>query len=41
MKNVWIPCDKLQPDKDGTYLVTTANGKVRLDRYSYGEREGE
>lgn len=33
---IWIPCDVKQPDKDGTYLVTTVNGSVRFDRYVGG-----
>lgn len=32
----WIPCDKFQPDRDGTYLVTTANGKIRFDKFVDG-----
>lgn len=34
---IWIPCDKKQPDEDGIYLVTTVNGKVRIDRYVDGQ----
>lgn len=34
--NIWIPCDRFLPDRDGTYLVTTANGKIRLDRFVDG-----
>ena len=33
---IWIPCDKQEPPKDGTYMVTTANGKIRFDRYVDG-----
>lgn len=36
MKDQWIPCDKFLPDRDGTYLITTANGKIRLDRWCNG-----
>ena len=36
MNNVWIPCNKSLPLKDGVYLVTTANGKIRLDRFVDG-----
>ena len=36
MTNQWIPCDKFLPERDGTYLVTTANGKIRLDRWVCG-----
>lgn len=36
MKNEWIPCDKFLPDRNGTYLVTTVNGKVRIDRFVDG-----
>ena len=36
MKEQWIPCDMFLPDKEGTYLVTTANGKIRLDRFVDG-----
>lgn len=35
-KDNWIPCDLFQPDKNGTYLVTTVNGKVRIDRFVDG-----
>lgn len=34
---IWTPCDKKQPDRDGTYIVTTAKGAVRFDRYVDGE----
>lgn len=34
---IWTPCDRLQPRQDGTYLVTTAKGKVRFDRFVDGE----
>ena len=34
--NEWISCNKLLPDRDGVYLVTTANGKIRLDRWIDG-----
>ena len=38
MRNeAWIPCDKVLPDKDGTYLVTTVNGAVRIDRFVDGQ----
>ena len=37
MKEKWIPCDKFLPDKDGIYLVTTVNGKIRMDRFVDGE----
>ena len=36
MKDAWIPCDKFLPEKEGVYLVTTANGKIRLDRFVGG-----
>lgn len=36
MRADWIECDKFLPDKDGVYLVTTANGKIRLDRFVGG-----
>lgn len=36
MRAEWIPCDKFQPDKDGTYLVTTANGAITFDRFIDG-----
>lgn len=36
MKDQWIPCDKFLPDKEGVYLVTTVNGKIRLDRFTDG-----
>ena len=36
MRADWIECDKFLPDKDGVYLVTTANGKVRIDRFVDG-----
>ncbi len=29
----WIPCDKINPLKPGAYLVTTAHGKIRIDRW--------
>lgn len=32
----WIPCDTLLPDRNGTYLVTTAKGKIRMDRFIDG-----
>lgn len=34
--NQWIPCDKFLPERNGTYLVTTANGKIRMDRFVDG-----
>ena len=34
---IWTPCELKNPDKDGTYMVTTANGAVRFDRYVDGE----
>lgn len=34
---IWIPCDKQAPPKDGTYMVTTAKGAIRFDRYVDGE----
>lgn len=37
MKADWIPCDKFTPDRDGTYLVTTVNGAIRIDRFVDGE----
>ena len=33
---IWIPCNKANPDRDGMYLVTTAKGAVRFDRYVDG-----
>ena len=36
MDGIWIPCDKSLPKKDGVYLVTTANGKIRMDRFVGG-----
>ena len=36
MKDTWIPCDKFLPEQEGIYLVTTANGKVRIDRFFGG-----
>lgn len=36
MKDNWIPCDRFMPDRDGVYLVTTANGKIRMDRFVDG-----
>lgn len=36
MRNEWIPCDKFLPERDGVYLVTTSNGKVRIDRFVGG-----
>ena len=36
MRCEWVPCDKFLPDKEGVYLVTTANGKIRLDRFFGG-----
>lgn len=33
---IWTPCEKLQPPKDGMYLVTTAKGAVRFDRFVDG-----
>ena len=37
MRADWIPCDRFLPDRDGTYLVTTVNGKVRMDRFVDGK----
>ena len=34
--NKWIPCDTFLPDRDGKYLVTTANGAVIIDRFIDG-----
>ena len=36
MENQWIPCDTFLPDKDGVYLVTTARGKMIMDRFIDG-----
>lgn len=33
---IWVPCDKLLPDRDGIYIVTTANGAIRIDRFVDG-----
>lgn len=34
--NQWIPCDKFLPERDGQYLVTTAIGKIVIDRWQDG-----
>lgn len=36
MNSGWIPCDRYLPDREGTYLVTTANGAIILDRFIDG-----
>lgn len=36
MTNIWIPCNRMLPDRNGTYLIVTANGKIRLDRFVDG-----
>lgn len=36
MNNIWIPCNKFLPERDGTYLIVTANGKIRIDRFVDG-----
>lgn len=36
MKDVWIPCDKFLPEKEGAYLVTTAQEKIVIDRWTNG-----
>lgn len=35
----WLPCDRFEPTRPGTYLVTTANGYIRIDRWD-GEEWG-
>lgn len=34
---IWTPCDKKNPDKEGTYMVTTAHGAIRFDRFVDGK----
>ena len=34
---IWTPCNRMSPPKDGVYMVTTVNGKVRFDRFVDGE----
>lgn len=36
MNNVWIACNKTLPHQNGTYLIVTANGKIRIDRFVDG-----
>lgn len=36
MTNIWIPCNKVLPPDNGTYLIVTANGKIRIDRFVDG-----
>lgn len=36
MKSEWVPCAAFLPYKDGVYLVTTANGKIIMDRFIDG-----
>lgn len=38
-RNIWIPCAKIQPNRIGSYLVTTARNKVMIDRWD-GEMWG-
>lgn len=36
---IWMPCEYKQPEEAGTYLVSTAGQKIRIDRWD-GEAWG-